>query len=338
MFSKLKKLFKSDQLPKHKPDSETPAKDLDNRSAVPLKTEKNQALEPLIKTTVERLPVQRPLPVMKRNRKGIRVIDKHQDIHDLFPDDAIVSDSALEANPVSGPAIITCQKTVTAKKSPFKSAARTTRNGFPILDDMDDFSLFMNKENGHVERIVAQDKPSGHPIVGDQQEKRTRLRNKHGIPMLPDSDSWIAKDNSYENEKNEFMRLLNDSLGGKTRDVLMNEKGVRTIRKKQLSLKEKVKRYPLPQSQLDLHGYTAIKAELRSESFLKHAYGNQLHTVIVIVGKGLHSDEGAVLPDVIEMLLIRLRKEGIVLFYEWENEKKSRSGAVTVYLNNMVFE
>lgn len=334
MFSKLKKLFKGEQLSKHTPDPEKPAQGQDNTTSAPLKREiYKKANESEMEKTVERSSGHRPLPVLKRNRKGIRVIDKHQDIHDFFPVEEITLDPTLENQPAPDPIIKPCQKTV--KKRTFKSAARTTRNGFPILDDMDDFSLFMNNETSHVERIVDQDKPSGHPTVGDQQEKRTSLRNKHGIPMLPDSDSWIAKDNNSENEKNEFMRLLNDSLGGKTRDVLMNEKGVRTIRKKQLSLKEKVKRYPLPQSQLDLHGYTAIKAELRSESFLKNAYGNQLHTVIVIVGKGLHSDEGAVLPDVIEVLLIRLRKEGIVLFYEWENEKKSRSGAVTVYLNNM---
>jgi DNA-nicking Smr family endonuclease len=331
MFSKLKKLFKGAQLPEHKPEPEKPVKDQDNRTAAPLITEtNNQEIAPLMDKTVEISPDHRPLPVLKRNRKGIRVIDKHKSIHDLFSVEDIGSDSptVIQPDPVT--------TEITSKKNEIKrsirSVTRTTRNGFPILDDMDDFSLFMARQSCDADRTVDQIKPSDSQPVDGQKEKRASLMNKHGIPMLSEND------NSTEIEKNEFLRLLNDSLGGKTRDVLMNEKGVRTFRRKPLSLKEKVKRYPLPQSQLDLHGYTAIKAELRSESFLKNAYGNQMHTVIIIVGKGLHSDEGAVLPDVVEMLLVRLRKEGIVLFYEWENEKKSRSGSVTVYLNNMVFD
>lgn len=268
------------------------------------------------------------------NRNGIRVIDKHQDIIELFPVEDIVHDAITEIYPVPVPSGKTEQKTPKAQL--FKPGTRITRNGFPILDDLDDFSLFMDKESAHIKET--DDTVSDASHAGVKKDNRPNLTNKHGIPMLPDAELWNSEDTRTEIEKNEFMRMLNESLGGKTRDVLMNEKGVRAVRKKPLSLKEKVKRYPLPQSQLDLHGYTAIKAELRAETFLKNAYGNQLHTVIIIVGKGLHSDEGAVLPGVIETLLIRLRKDGIVLCYDWENEKKVRSGSVSVYLSNMVFD
>jgi DNA-nicking Smr family endonuclease len=337
MFSKLKKLFKGDQLPKHKPEPEKSVQDQDCKPAAPLNSKTNYQLkEPVMEKAVDKSPPRRPSPELKRNKKGIRVIDKHQEMIDLFPVEDIVLDADPEEQSAPVLQVITEQKTV--KNRSFKSVVRTTKNGFPILDDMDDFSLFIDKEPCHVKRSEDDEKLSGRPTDGGQQNKHLKHKNKHGIPLLPDIDSWHSNDNSSETEKNEFMRLLNDSLGGKTRHVLMNEKGVRTVRKKTLSLKEKVKRYPLPQSQLDLHGYTAIKAELRSETFLKNAYGNQMHTVIIIVGKGLHSDDGAVLPDVIESLLIRLRKEGVVLLYEWENEKKSRSGSVIVYLNNMVFD
>jgi hypothetical protein len=39
-----------------------------------------------------------------------------------------------------------------------------------------------------------------------------------------------------------------------------------------------------------------------------------------------------VLPDVIEDLLVDLKARDIVLGFSWERKKKSRSGAVIVYL------
>jgi len=336
MLSKLKKLFKGAQLPAQKSEPEKMAQDKDSTASSLIRTANHQKKEPSIEKTVKKLTSPKSLQELKRNRKGIRVIDKHLDMNELFPVEVINHDVTPVIQPASIPIEKTEQKNV--KSRSFKSVTRTTRNGFPILDDLDDFSLFMEMKTDCIKRNDDEYKTSDNATSHNTKGKRQDLKNKHGIPMLPDRGSLNSEDSKIEIEKNEFMRLLNDSLGGKTRDVLMSEKGVRTVRKKPLSLKEKVKRYPLPQSQLDLHGYTAIKAELRAETFLKNAYGNQIHTVIIIVGKGLHSDEGAVLPGVIEALIIRLRKDGIVLFYEWENEKKVRSGSVSVYLNNMVFD
>jgi hypothetical protein len=39
-----------------------------------------------------------------------------------------------------------------------------------------------------------------------------------------------------------------------------------------------------------------------------------------------------VLPDVVEDKLIELKRQNIVLAYEWDKKKKSKSGAVIVYL------
>lgn len=336
MFSKLKKLFKGAPLPTQKLEPEKMVLDKDSTASSLISKASHQKKEKLIEKTVEKSPSKKTLKELKRNRKGIRVIDKHMDVNDLFSvEDNINHDAAPVLQPASLPGEKTEQKNV--KSRSFKSVTRTTRNGFPILDDLDDFSLFMEMKTDCIKRNDDKYKTSDD-ATHNTKSKRQDLKNKHGIPMLPDRESLNSEDSGIEIEKNEFMRLLNDSLGGKTRDVLMNEKGVRTVRKRPLSLKEKVKRYPLPQSQLDLHGYTAIKAELRAETFIKNAYGNQIHTVIIIVGKGLHSNEGAVLPGVIEALIISLRKDGIVLFYEWENEKKVQSGSVSVYLNNMVFD
>lgn len=332
MFSKLKKLFKEARPSVEKPETpvETtpPVQPADAGSRSPV-ISKPQTKEPARNTP-------RSLSRVSRNRKGIRVFHKDQDLAALFPEDGILSDEPVDMPPVVSHPVKTLEK----EKSPVKKTGRKTRQGFFILDGIADMDLFKD--------VAISDEHPGRPQeMRSGQEDATIVNGggrgsttRHGIPIIPNpgDDVSLVPEALREHEKREFLLLLNQNLGQKTRDVLMNEKGVRTGRKKPLTLKEMLKRYPLPQSQLDLHGFTALKAELRTESFLKNAYVNQIHTVIVIVGKGLHSDEGAVLPDVVENLLGRLRREGIILAYNWVNEKKSRSGAVSVYLNNLAIE
>jgi hypothetical protein len=58
-----------------------------------------------------------------------------------------------------------------------------------------------------------------------------------------------------------------------------------------------------------------------------------LWTLRIIVGKGLHSENGPVLPDVVEDTLSALQREGVVLAFRWEGRSKRRSGSVIVYLD-----
>jgi hypothetical protein len=55
--------------------------------------------------------------------------------------------------------------------------------------------------------------------------------------------------------------------------------------------------------------------------------------VLIIVGKGLHSEGRAVLPDVVAAELARLRQEKQVLAHRWERGAKRKSGAIIVYLH-----
>ena len=71
----------------------------------------------------------------------------------------------------------------------------------------------------------------------------------------------------------------------------------------------------------------------RAATFIRTAQTDGLYTLRIIVGKGLHSESGAVLPDVIEDLLLELKREGTVLTYRWEKGVKRKSGAVIVYLS-----
>jgi len=95
---------------------------------------------------------------------------------------------------------------------------------------------------------------------------------------------------------------------------------------------KRIKRYPPPEKDLDLHGFTALGAELKAGSFLISCQQQGYFTVRIIVGRGLHSELGPVLPDMVEDLLATLKARNIVLGFAWERKKKSRSGAVIVYL------
>ena len=100
-----------------------------------------------------------------------------------------------------------------------------------------------------------------------------------------------------------------------------------------MSLKKRLKRYPPPEKQLDLHGLTGAEADVQAETYLRHSWRNGFFTLRLVVGRGLHSEAGAVLPHVVEDLLVRLKRDGVVLWFEWDRKQKFRSGAVIVYLN-----
>ncbi len=129
----------------------------------------------------------------------------------------------------------------------------------------------------------------------------------------------------------EFNKLLEENLKGRSASAMLRAKKERKIQPS-LPLQKRLKRYPAPECELDLHGFNAIGARLQTDSFIRTRWQQGFFTLRLIVGKGRHSESGAVLPDVAEDLLVSLKKEGLVLHYEWEKKKKTQSGAVIVYL------
>lgn len=184
----------------------------------------------------------------------------------------------------------------------------------------------------------------GEKNLKENQEKLNRSDepkkklNKHGLPLLDDYEIWMKKNIASkalsdeemlkqktvepESEEN-FSTLLEASL-----------KDTRPLRKisKPMPLKKRLKRYPPPETDLDLHGFTAIGAQVKAQSFISSAHAQGFFTLRIIVGKGLHSEDGPVLPHVVEDLLKEMKKENVVLSYKWEGTKKSKFGAVLVYL------
>ncbi len=95
---------------------------------------------------------------------------------------------------------------------------------------------------------------------------------------------------------------------------------------------EKTSRTNKPQSELDLHGCTARKAEIKVNDFVLAARQQSLLCVRIITGRGLHSHGPAVLPDVVEQKIRELKERGVLHGYQWDKGDKNKSGAILVWL------
>jgi DNA-nicking Smr family endonuclease len=186
------------------------------------------------------------------------------------------------------------------------------------------------------------DRPSTKAAAPPKRKISRRLEvvtatDRHGIPRLDDQTDLrqffeTALEDDEDTPANAGLgEVFRTSLNHDTRR-LMKKKTGGFFAPRRLSLKEKLRRYPAPQAQLDLHGDTALIARQRTDSFLRTAVAAGTLTVRIIVGKGLHSEDGAVLPDVIEDLLVALKRDGRVLTFRWDKDRKRKSGAVIVYL------
>jgi DNA-nicking Smr family endonuclease len=158
--------------------------------------------------------------------------------------------------------------------------------------------------------------------------------DRHGIPRLDDQADLrrlfdVAGEASGDGQ--DLREILRKSLDHDARG-LMKKKTGGIFPSRRLSLKEKLRRYPAPQAQLDLHGATASRAIQQAGAFIRRARADGLFTVRIIVGKGLHSESGAVLPDVVEDLLVAMKREDLILSYRWEKRLKRKSGALIVFL------
>lgn len=177
----------------------------------------------------------------------------------------------------------------------------------------------------------------GEDVLKEKQEKPRKSGNsrghlnKHGLPFLDDYEIWMNKnleshtldaDKTTEPE-GEFITLL---------EAHLKQNRLPGQAPKPMPLNRRLKRYPPPEADLDLHGFTAIGAQVKARSFISSAHVQGFFTLRIIVGKGLHSECGPVLPHVVVDLLKEMKKENIVLAYEWEGRKRLKSGAVLVYL------
>ena len=154
------------------------------------------------------------------------------------------------------------------------------------------------------------------------EHKKNNQTNKHGVKVL---DNLPEEKKMAENSiKEDFAELLEE--------FFENGKAKPLKKLSSMPVKKRLKRYPPVEVELDLHGYNAIGARVKTMSFIQSCKHQGFFTLRIIVGKGLHSDLGPVLPDVVEDVVREMKKQDLVLWFEWDKKKKAKSGALIVYL------
>jgi len=175
-------------------------------------------------------------------------------------------------------------------------------------------------------------------MVKKQKVKKTKpspavKTDKKGFRLLTDEhDLYQVFGEKKNSPREDFGRIFEESQQDIQQQVLMQEKKKISSETAPLTVQERIKTYPAPQLELDLHGSTAPEAEKRTVSFIENARREKIRTVRIIVGKGLHSQVKAILPDVIEKIITRLKRKNWLLGFEWEKKDKRKSGSLIVYL------
>jgi DNA-nicking Smr family endonuclease len=221
-----------------------------------------------------------------------------------------------------------------------KTIKKIKKNDLPVLDsDQDLFLAFMDPPSS----TGSEEKGSEEKKKRLPKERSAPRLNKHGLPMIEAFEAQFlsaSQDRLPESVANESGRLSVPEEPGEPEEnfallleaSLKQKKGPGKKKPTPMPLKKRLKRYPPPEAELDLHGYTALGAELKAKAFISTCKHQGYFSLRLIVGKGLHSDSGPVLPEVIEDLLKILKGQHLVLAYEWDRQKKSKSGALIVYL------
>lgn len=160
-------------------------------------------------------------------------------------------------------------------------------------------------------------------------------KNKCGVTLLKADEDLAAHflgEESSGGGHADFEALLEQTLDPAAVQQALALKQTGSAGELPQRMHEQLRHYPRPQAELDLHNYTASDAAAQTEFFVKSAAQRGVKTLRIIVGRGLHSEGRAVLPDVVERALAGLKRQEIVLSFAWEKHSKTRSGAVIVYL------
>lgn len=221
-------------------------------------------------------------------------------------------------------------------------ASKKNRHGLPVLDaDADLSRVFEDIPDATSEKTP--------PPIQRRPRRRAIPVNRHGIPIIHEDmdisvffrDPRNAKATPERRQppappkrrtEESFEQLVEASLAGVDRDTLLREKTDHPAEGGPVTLRRLLRNYPLPQESLDLHGCSVEQALQKTETFIGKARKKGKRTLMIIVGKGLHSDGRPVLPDAVEGKIIDLKRRNQVLAFEWEKGKKRKSGALIVYL------
>jgi DNA-nicking Smr family endonuclease len=188
---------------------------------------------------------------------------------------------------------------------------KQNKNDLPILDSDEDFLRAFNKKDDKKTTYLEDD------FIDPPQKNQ---KNKHGMPVIDPQ----SNDPNLTEEKVDFAQLLEESF--------TKQRAKPAKKPSPVPVKKRLKRYPPVEAELDLHGYNAIGAQVKTRTFIISCKQQGFFTLRIIVGKGLHSDLGPVLPDVVEDVVKEMKKQDQLIFYEWDKKNKCKSGALIVYL------
>jgi len=166
-------------------------------------------------------------------------------------------------------------------------------------------------------------------------DRRKNKLTRSGIPLLDPSDDLAAHflgAGKEDHAEEDFTKLLEASLSAENVRRARGEKEDVQQRQQPVPVAEQVRQYPSVQDELDLHGLPSADAAAQTRIFLLDAARRGFKTLRIITGKGLHSERGSVLRDIIEQVLVELKRTGVALTFVWEKQAKTKSGSVLVYL------
>ena len=167
------------------------------------------------------------------------------------------------------------------------------------------------------------------------RSKKSLKTDKHGFPVLDrDDDLFVIFGEDGEEQQESFAGVFEQTFSPDHLSKSLHEKEGISASAREMTLRERIRRYPGPEAEIDLHGCTARQAERKVESFVLASRMQGLHTVRIITGKGLHSPGVAVLPPLVEERLRELKREKMVLACRLEGKSRRSSGSVIVYLES----
>jgi len=159
-----------------------------------------------------------------------------------------------------------------------------------------------------------------------------RPKDKKGIPFLSDHE-LPGKLFGVTEEEAPFSQVIDQALAQPEIQEVLQETLSSRAETEQKQPAQPPAHHLIPESELDLHGATGPEAEVRTQAFISSAYHKHLHSLRIITGKGLHSENSPVLPDVVESTVLELKKKGVIRSFRWEKKDKLKSGAILVFLN-----
>jgi len=167
--------------------------------------------------------------------------------------------------------------------------------------------------------------------VSGKRNKIRVLDSREDLSRVFESEDE-EKDTSAHSprEVESFGNMLEESLSGVGQSEIIRQKNPEAdVPARQ---KTRVRLQCRPGAELDLHGCHVDEALLRVEAFIATSSRQALDVVRIIVGKGLHSQGRAVLPDAVEEKIIDLKAQGRVAACIKEQKHKRFSGSLLVYL------